>query len=424
MIEGRPRRGCRRIALAIFVGLIAPLAAACGKKGPPLPPLRLAPAPVSEITARRSADRVELRFVLPTANQNGPGPVDLGRVDIYAVTVAPGAAAPANTDLLTKARLVGSVPVRPAPAEGEEPATANPADTRPGPGERVTFVEQLTPEKLVPAVTAPAAQEEKGAIPAPDAPAGKSEAVAGSVAAPQVQPGETPAVAEKASLPTTRIYVIRGAARGGRPGAPAPRLAVPLGPPPAAPGSLSARFTEREVVIDWVAPVADPGENAPAFNVYRAGADDAPLNSAPLAAPPFEHPGVLFGEEQCFVVRSVVVTGSVTLESPTSAPECVTPRDIFPPAEPSGLQAVASPGAVELSWSANAETDLAGYVVLRGEAPGDTLQPLMATPTRETTWRDSTVQPGVRYVYAVIALDAATPPNASPQSARQEVTAR
>ena len=55
---------------------------------------------------------------------------------------------------------------------------------------------------------------------------------------------------------------------------------------------------------------------------------------------------------------------------------------------------------------------------------GDTLQALTPEPIVETTYSDKAISPGVRYVYAIVAVDKATPPNASPQSARQEATAR
>jgi hypothetical protein len=115
---------------------------------------------------------------------------------------------------------------------------------------------------------------------------------------------------------------------------------------------------------------------------------------------------------------------NVAIESAASEPACATPRDIFPPAAPTGLQAVAGPDGVSLSWNANTEADLAGYVVLRGEAPGDTLQPLVSEPIREPNYRDTSVQSGVRYVYAIVAVDKATPSNISARSERQEVTAR
>jgi len=83
----------------------------------------------------------------------------------------------------------------------------------------------------------------------------------------------------------------------------------------------------------------------------------------------------------------------------------VTPKDTFPPAAPKGLAAVASPGVINLIWDANHEADLAGYLILRGEAPGDTLQPLVKDPIKETRYADRTAQPNTRYVYVIVAVD-------------------
>ena len=79
---------------------------------------------------------------------------------------------------------------------------------------------------------------------------------------------------------------------------------------------------------------------------------------------------------------------------------------------------------MNLIWDANTEADLGGYLVLRGEAPGDTLQPLTPQPIHETSFRDTTARPGVRYSYAIVAVDRATPPNRSALSAKVEETAR
>ena len=136
----------------------------------------------------------------------------------------------------------------------------------------------------------------------------------------------------------------------------------------------------------------------------------------------FEHVSAKPGVEQCFVVRTVETLASTMVESEPSARTCITPRDTFPPAAPKALSAVAGPGAINLIWDANTEADLAGYVVLRGEAPGDTLQPLNGEPTRETRYRDATVTPGVHYVYAIVAIDRAG--NRSAASPRVEETAR
>ena len=102
----------------------------------------------------------------------------------------------------------------------------------------------------------------------------------------------------------------------------------------------------------------------------------------------------------------------------------MTATDTFPPAAPKGLSVVAAPGTMSLSWDRNTELDLGGYLVLRGEAAGETLQPLTPAPVAGTSFEDKTVTAGVRYAYAIVAVDQAVPPNRSPQSARVEETAR
>jgi len=120
----------------------------------------------------------------------------------------------------------------------------------------------------------------------------------------------------------------------------------------------------------------------------------------------------------------VATVDTAAIESAPSEPICVTPKDTFPPAAPKGLAAVSGSGAINLIWDANTDADLGGYLVLRAEAPGDTLQPLTPQPIRETRYRDTTVTAGVRYVYAVIAVDRAAPPNRSAPSNKVEETAR
>ena len=194
---------------------------------------------------------------------------------------------------------------------------------------------------------------------------------------------------------------------------------MPVLPAAPAPASLTARSTETAIVLEWT-----PAEEAPvaAFNVYAAKDPLRPLNTAPLKEPKFEHAGATLGEEQCYQVRSVGVVRGVSLEGVLSEPSCLTPTDVFPPAAPKALVAVPTPGQISLLWDANPEKDLAGYLVLRGEAPDGPLKALTPGPIRETSYRDTSVKTGVRYIYAIVAVDAATPPNTSAQSARVEET--
>jgi hypothetical protein len=131
------------------------------------------------------------------------------------------------------------------------------------------------------------------------------------------------------------------------------------------------------------------------------------------------------GVERCYAVRTVATTGTLIVESAPSPPACVKTQDVFAPAAPKNLAAVASEGAINLIWEANTETDLAGYLVLRGPAvDGGKLAPITPEPIKETTFRDTKVRTGVRYVYVVVAVDTAKPQNISAQSNRVEETAR
>ncbi len=372
--------------------LIASVAVACGKKGPPLAPLHLVPNAVTNVAARRAGDTMRIRFTVPAANLNGPGPVQIDRIEVYAATLAPGASLP-NRDLMKAAYRVATIPVKPAPVEGQPAPAAT--DARPAPGESADFVETLTPDRLQP-VTLPA--------PRPAAAA----------------PALTAAPARVVPDYAQRVYVIRGVTKGGRGGQPSARVQLPIVAPPPAPSEVKGGFTETAITLTWTVP-ATPA--SPAFNVYREDGG-MPLNASPLASAAFEQANATFGTKECFVVRTVEVVASVPIESDSTPPACVTPVDIFPPAAPQRLQVVPTPGVMNLSWQPNSEADLAGYIVLRGTVPGDTLLALTPGPITSARFEDTTARPGERYAYVVVAVDRATPRNTSAHSNRVEETAR
>ena len=119
---------------ALIVAAIGTLTVACGKKGPPLAPLDMAPEAPGTVVSRRLGDTVYLQMKVPAKNAAGIGPYSIDRIDVYAVTLAPGAGVPPNRDLLKPQYVVASIPVAPPlDPEAADPVPETPAVARPWP---------------------------------------------------------------------------------------------------------------------------------------------------------------------------------------------------------------------------------------------------------------------------------------------------
>ncbi|HEY2431185.1 MAG TPA: hypothetical protein VGI12_00830 [Vicinamibacterales bacterium] len=423
----------RNPGFRLFGAALAVLAlgAGCGKKGAPRAPLNLAPEAPRSVTSRRLGDTVYLQMIVPDKAMNGRGEFSVDHVDVYAVTVAPGTPTPPTRNFIKPAHVIASIPIQP-PADPDAPEPETP-DPRPRPGETVTFAEtvteaQLTPTPIEPVAADKAAAKETAGRGAKNGRKKQNEPAAAAPAAPPPGPVGPPVL--------TRFYMLMGVPKKGRGMVPSARVEVPLLQPPGAPSPGISSADETSVTVTWQPPPSSTDEvPGVLYNVYAARADatapqpaagqrvaPVPLNPAPLSDTAFTRAGAEPGKEQCFVVRSLAPVGTAVIESDPSRPICITPKDTFPPAAPKGLAAVASTGSINLIWDANGESDLAGYVVLRGEAPGATLQPLTAEPIKETRYTDRSASAGVRYAYQVIAVDRAG--NRSAPSNRVEEAAR
>lgn len=111
------------------------------------------------------------------------------------------------------------------------------------------------------------------------------------------------------------------------------------------------------------------------------------------------------------VARVTVEGKTLELAGELSAPVRVEARDIFPPAVPTGLAAVATTGdngagnAIDLSWQPVTDADLAGYAVYRREGDGGWQRISPAGPLVPPAFHDSQVQPGHSYRYAVSSIN-------------------
>ncbi|HKO13215.1 MAG TPA: fibronectin type III domain-containing protein [Acidobacteriaceae bacterium] len=97
----------------------------------------------------------------------------------------------------------------------------------------------------------------------------------------------------------------------------------------------------------------------------------------------------------------------IEVAGPPSPAITINAKDVFPPAIPTGLAAVADEQAhaIELSWTPDTDPDLAGYVVYRHDEAG-AIQRISGTSLIvATTFTDRNVMAGRRYAYAVSAVD-------------------
>jgi hypothetical protein len=347
---------------------------ACGKKGPPLPPLIRIPTPPGAFTVVRQGSTIEIQFGVPGGNTDGSTPADLSRVEVYALT-APALVNP--DEIFRRGRPIGHVLVNPPPdpdtPDGEPPKTSAP----------------LPPGGVDQGQTARLSETFK-----PDDNADPSE---------------------------VRLYVAVGFNKRGRHGPYSVPVAVPVSPPPEAPGKPEVIVDETGITVTWSPPASVPDDVALTYHVYAP--DDVPLRltTEPLDEEKFVDKRIEWGAERCYVVRSVETLDKMTLESEASPETCVTLVDTFAPAAPEGLTIVASEGAMNLIWNPSPEGDLAGYVLWRAMPSDGNLVSITPAPIKETTFKD-TVPAGIRVAYAVQAVDKAG--NVSPMSTRVEETAR
>ena len=345
----------RLFTYLVLLGLLLP---ACGRKGPPLPPRPVAPAAVSTIRAELEEPAIIVSWVRPSRNEDRSPLRDLLEFHLFRA-VSP-AVAGASSGRPTFSLL--------ATVRAEQPDNASVQ------GDMFAF------------------RDGGGVV---------------------------------GLLPGTRYtYRVQPVNRHGTAGPPSVEVSVDYLLAPLPPTGLSASAGDGMVDLTWQAPaLSGPPDSSPprGYNVYRAeGLEDYgrdPLNGNPLTETRFRDSSVVNETTYRYVVRSAAGERPPWRESQDSTEVSATPTDFTPPAPPRGLVAVPGPGGIALSWEANAEPDLLGYLVYRRDLPALTSSRLTQAPITATTYLDRTAQPRKSYEYTVTAVDHSRHQNESAPSA-------
>jgi hypothetical protein len=204
------------------------------------------------------------------------------------------------------------------------------------------------------------------------------------------------------------------------------------GAPPATLTGLTVQSRRDGVLLSWHS--ATEPELQIVFRIERtleSQATPAPATKSPLAPAPSpakqllaveEHGGTdpgyaldtdaqLQQQYRYRVERVAALTLSghaVEIQGESSEPVEISTADVFPPAVPQGLVGVADEdaGAVDLSWSPQADRDLAGYYLYRRDL-GESFpaKRISAAAITSPAFHDTGVVRGHAYAYSISAID-------------------
>lgn len=215
-------------------------------------------------------------------------------------------------------------------------------------------------------------------------------------------------------------YVVEVFNRDGRSAGYSNRVRVAAVPTFPAPRDLSAELSGDGVTLAWTGTGEQaPGSNAQhRYRIYRLEqGTDKGLVAGEIPADntgPARFLDSGFAWEKSYRYRVVPVSvvnengAEVQVEGEDSNAVTVVAHDVFPPAVPSGLQAVASGEGqkpfIDLIWGPVTNADLAGYIVYRREG-SSAMTKLNSDPVKSPAYRDPAVSSGKTYVYSVSAID-------------------
>jgi fibronectin type 3 domain-containing protein len=418
-----PRQVRNSRAALLLAGLTVLVAASgCGKKGPPLPPLRFVPASVKDLTASQQGARVLLEFAYPKVTAAGQALGTVTEVDVYEVTrpvpgVLPPPAAPGATG--AKAPAAPAPPAATTPAAPKTPAAAPaPAPTTPPPA---------TPAAATPAVpAAAAAPEEPPALPGREYTSAakvrlklKGKDVGAATQGDRIVV-ELP-YPEKTEF---HYFTVKTLGPHGDPSGYSNQVVILPRPAPAPPAEIKITGRVDGVEITWTEPAAAPlAPGTPGtpgtpgkiigYNIYRRYSQTKgygpALHAAAATDRSYVDTSAQYGQGYIYTVTAVAHRDPV-IESVIKTEGEIKYIDRFPPPVPKEPVALVEPGRVRIVWRGSEAADLAGYKVYRldtrkAKPEKAEYELLTATPITEVEYRDSKVKAGGTYAYRITAID-------------------
>lgn len=351
--------------LAVLGVLTLPLLAGCGKKGPPLPPLRYVPEATQDLTVAQQGRELVFDMAFPSRTTDGTALPELREIELW---------------VLEKTVSGEGTP---------EPVTARELEAG------AQLVQTLAGRDLAQATVG---QRLELRTPLPELE---------PVVEPETEPGteETARRARRVFFFTVRSVVTeRDTSAFSNQAVIVPR------PPPPPPTELGVTATAEGIEVSWKGPQPGALGGVPpeGFHVYRRDPRSRfwgqPLDLVAPSATRHLDTGARFGEGYVYTVTTVTARDPLIESAPGGARE-IEYRDRFAPPPPQDPVALPEAGRVRLVWEASAAPDVAGYHVYRQTNEGDferiTREPI---PNREHL--DRGLVSGALITYRITAVDA------------------
>ncbi len=138
-----------------------------------------------------------------------------------------------------------------------------------------------------------------------------------------------------------------------------------------------------------------------------------PLNPEPILETHFLDGGLKNGKAYTYQVRAVRDFRGTRIEGPPSIAATGSPQKKTPPSPPTGIEVTMQKKGVELRWEENPEPDLLGYDVYRRQEGETKFTKMTPQPVTAPFYLDESASPGKSYVYRLKAVDSSPSRNES-----------
>jgi len=379
----------RRALVLLALGLVA--FAGCGKKAPPLPPLRHVPQATEDLSVAQQGRELVFEMSYPTQSTSGTALPELQRIELWALErPAPGDGPPEPVDA-RQLESGGALVVTLEPRDLDQ-ATVGP---------RLVFRTPL-PELEPPEAPELAKMEPTGTE------ATETETADAEATAPELTQTEL-----TQTEPTRRgfLFAVRSVVSERDVSAFSNQAAiVPRQPPPPATG-LAVTPRADGIEVSWEPPASASGEGEEAapvgFHIYRRDPrsrfQGQPLHMTAPDATRYLDTDARFGQSYLYTVTTVVAQQPLIESAPGGARE-IEYRDRFAPEPPRELVALPETGSVRLVWEASPSPDVAGHRVYRRD-PAGTFRQVSEAAVTGLEYLDRGLPSGATVQYRVTAVD-------------------